>query len=219
MLGVQALAESLKPSKSILLTGIRKTLEKKELVGLLECINEIVDDVHCTGSTMTRMQICNCVKPEVNAFLDAARTRFNQLSEDLQQQREAFEQPDQLPSAKLAHSKPYGWHIAFKRALLTGTVDSSESKRRKLASESMLCFFKTLLVVSENHWGRGWGFEEVGGRAGCWLFLSLAGRRRQSEAMSQHLCRALRMCRCRYQAATRVLAAACQQDNCFVHDT
>lgn len=113
--------------------GIRKTLEKRELAGLLERINEVLDDVHCpnTGS-MTQMQLCNCVKPEVNAFLDAARSRFNQLSEDLQQHREEFEQAAHLPAAKLVHSKPYGWHITFKRALLS-TGDLSGGKRRKLA--------------------------------------------------------------------------------------
>lgn len=148
---MQVVTDSLKPCKSILLTGIRNTLEKKELIRLLERINEIVDDVHCpnTGS-MTQMQLCNCVKPEVNAFLDAARNRFNQLSEELQQQREAFEQPEHLPSAKLSHSKPYGWHIAFKRALLcTGTGAVSSGKRRKVATSASELSLELLTLLCQ----------------------------------------------------------------------
>jgi hypothetical protein len=143
---LQALAESLKPSKSILLTGIRQTLEKKELMGLLNQIKDIVDDVHCpnTGS-MTQMQLCNCVKPDVNTFLDAARNRFNSLSEELQQQREAFEQPESLPSAKLAHAKQHGWHISFKRAMLCGqAADSGSSKRRKVVPSTCEFLYKGL---------------------------------------------------------------------------
>ena len=138
---------SLKPAKSILLSGIRNTLERPELTGLLERISEIVDDVHCPNtSSMTQMQLCNCVKPEVNAFLDAARNRFNQLSEDLQQQREAFEQPDQVPSAKLAHSKPYGWHISFKRAhLCAGQEDGGTGKRRKLAASASELYSRSVV--------------------------------------------------------------------------
>ena len=146
---VQDVAEALKPAKSILLSGIRNTLAKTELVGLLERINEIVDDVHCPNtSSMTQMQLCNCVKPEVNAFLDASRNRFNQLSEDLQQQREAFEQPDQLPPARLAHSKPYGWHLSFKRAALcAGSGDVGTGKRRKLAASTSELYSGTLKLV------------------------------------------------------------------------
>lgn len=137
---MQALAETLQPSNSILLAGIRKTLEKKELIELLDSINEIVDDVHCPNhypniGSMTQLSLCNCVKPEVNTFLDAARNRFNQLSEDLQQQREAFEQQENLPSGRLTHSKQYGWHIAVKRAsLCADSAESKTSKRRKTAA-------------------------------------------------------------------------------------
>jgi hypothetical protein len=147
MLGqVQALAQTLKPSKSILLTGIRDMLGQNELLGLLDHINQIVDDVQCPKTaSMTQMQLCNCVKPEVNTFLDAARNRFNSLSEELQQQREAFENPASLPSAKLVHSKQYGWHLRFKREVLyTEAAASGSSKRRKVAPFTSELLFKGL---------------------------------------------------------------------------
>jgi hypothetical protein len=72
----------------MLLAGIRNMLDQQELSDLLESISQIVDeDAQCprTG-TLTQLQLCACIQPEVDAFLDAARKRFNQLSEELQQQ-------------------------------------------------------------------------------------------------------------------------------------
>lgn len=59
---------------------------KSELQQLLETINTIVDDGWEPGKALNQIQMCYCIKPGVNQFLDAARDRFNRLTEDLQNQ-------------------------------------------------------------------------------------------------------------------------------------
>eukprot|EP00892_Ulva_mutabilis_P010805 jgi/Ulvmu1/8097/UM004_0336.1 len=83
---VQIPAAKLEACSSLLLSGVRAALMKEELQQLLESINTIVADGWEPGQAGNDIQMCHCIKPDINKFLDAARDRFNQLSEDLQSQ-------------------------------------------------------------------------------------------------------------------------------------
>lgn len=83
---MQTLAESLKPCESLLLNGVHAALMKQSLQQLLETVNTVVADGWEPGQAVNDIQMCYCIKPDINKFLDAARDRFNRLTEDLQGQ-------------------------------------------------------------------------------------------------------------------------------------
>jgi hypothetical protein len=78
----------LEECNSVLLQGIHRTMVNSHLQELATSVATIIDDdaVCPSSGKMTQMQICCCIKPGVNAFLDASRASFNELSENLQGQ-------------------------------------------------------------------------------------------------------------------------------------
>lgn len=83
---MQDLAEALHGCESALLTSGAAMLSNEQLRSMLEALGRVIDDdaeVSRTGA-LTTMQMCYCVKPGVDQFLDGAREAFNGLTEDLQ---------------------------------------------------------------------------------------------------------------------------------------
>lgn len=71
-----------------LLAGIRSALLRPELAEMHAAIATVIDsEAICPNTgTMTIMQMCYCVKSEASKFLDSARSTFNRLTEELQEQ-------------------------------------------------------------------------------------------------------------------------------------
>lgn len=82
---LQEVCDALKSSVSPLLKQICENCDSPAVLEILAAMDSIVDpEVELSTSAMlTSIQQCYCIRPGVSKYLDAAKERFNAVSEEV----------------------------------------------------------------------------------------------------------------------------------------